>query len=164
MRQRPDFFVKRSARIVNCTKNKLKVPDKEISQSVQHNKKTSHGQRFKGFEAYNYMILPRTGWKYFPQQIVFIRALGVESKLDSLAIFNVEHRRTCCRSDFDRVFSCSGSCFSHVLGNRRECEPMHPHIHHIILNMYRYAQSDRTSIMMLHAHTWLKFKMCLPQK
>ena len=31
-------------------------------------------------------------------------------------------------------------------------------------NMYRCAQSVRTSHMMLHAHAWLKFKLCLPQK
>ena len=30
-------------------------------------------------------------------------------------------------------------------------------------NMYRCAQSVRTSHMMLHAHAWLKFKLCLPQ-
>ena len=36
-RQRPDF-VKRSTLIVDCTKNMLSVPDKEISQSIQHNK------------------------------------------------------------------------------------------------------------------------------
>ena len=29
--------------------------------------------------------------------------------------------------------------------------------------MYRCAQSVRTSHMMLHAHAWLKFKLCLPQ-
>ena len=30
-------------------------------------------------------------------------------------------------------------------------------------SMYRCAQSVRTSHMMLHAHAWLKFKVCLPQ-
>ena len=32
------IFVKRSTLLVNCIKNLLKVPDKEISQSIQHNK------------------------------------------------------------------------------------------------------------------------------
>ena len=32
------IFVKRSTHIVDCTKNMLKGPDKEISKSIQHNK------------------------------------------------------------------------------------------------------------------------------
>ena len=31
-------------------------------------------------------------------------------------------------------------------------------------NMYRCAHSVSTSHMMLHAHAWLKFKLCLPPK
>ena len=80
---------------------------------------------------------------------------------------STKHRWTCCWSDFDSLFSCSGSCFSlagkfQCPANRREVWTDTPLIHHIF-NMFRCAQSVRTSDTMLHAHAWLKFKLCLPQ-
>ena len=51
------IFVKRSKRVVNCTKNTLKVPAKETVQSIQQIKQDkSHRQRFEDFEEYNYMV------------------------------------------------------------------------------------------------------------
>ena len=62
-----ELVVKRSKRIVNCSKNTLKVPAKEIVQSIQlDHTRQSNRQRFEGFEEYNYMVHLRTGWIYYP--------------------------------------------------------------------------------------------------
>ena len=180
------IFVKQSTRIVNCTKNTLKVPAKQTVQSIQKIKQDkvidndvkvlrSTTTRFT-LELDGNIILrqvrlhPRSGSSAKIGSRIKVGIIGhLQPGLNSKTILsnsNNKHRWTRCRSDFDSLFSCSGSCFFRLpetfnsLANDGECQQRHLS-HSIFFNMNRCAESVRTSHMMLHAHAWLKFKLCL---
>ena len=130
------IFVKRRKRIVNCTKNMLKVPAKELIPSISSTpNKTKHRQQFYGSEEYNCTVRPRTGWKYHfstssssssqwqqndewksTQSWDYWRSSTWTEQWFFFVEKSYEHGRTCCRSASDSLFSCSRSSFS-LAGN-----------------------------------------------
>ena len=134
-RQRPDF-AKRSTLIVDCTKNMLSVPDKEISQSIQHNKEgkilnnnlmnTRSTPKRSTLELDGNIILqqvrphPRSGSRTMNGSRHKVGSVGdLQPGLISKKILKVEIISTggpVAWGDSDSIFSCSGSCFS-LAGN-----------------------------------------------
>ena len=88
--------MQRNKRIVNYTKNTLKVPAKEIVQSIQQIKqeKVIDTELKVSRSTTTWFTLELDG-HVIRQQVLFIRALAarrleVESKLGLLAIFNLD--------------------------------------------------------------------------
>ena len=123
MRQRPDFSEAKQTYHQLYKEHVESTCEESSSIHPADQTRQSHRQRFTGFEEYTYMVHLRTGWKYFLQQVRLhprtgSTTIGSRIKVGIMKNFSRfnKHKRTCCRSDSDSLFSCSTNCFS-LAGN-----------------------------------------------
>ena len=110
--------MKRSKRIVNCTKNMLKVPAKEVVQSIQQIKqdKVIDNDLQVSRSTPTWFTFELDGNTFFQQVRLHPRTgsttIGSRIKVGIYFLFkSIKHRRTCCRSDSDSLFLCSTHCY-----------------------------------------------------
>ena len=169
--------MKGSTLVVDNTKNTLKVPDKDICQSIQPNEEskirnnnlmnTSNTSTGFTLELDGDLILqqvrlhPRSGSRTMNGSRNTVGIIGdLQSGLNNFFGRNHQHRETCrftTRNDSDKffylvqvvVFRLPATSNSEAIDGRCEQKTLSR-------CMYRRRHLISTSHMMLHAHAWLK--------